>query len=181
MRLKEKIIIALIVIMTVLLALVPILKENKNNDTLEPSDNNIKIIIEGEINALDKNGDITNKMTIIVPSGTTYGYIISRINIYLTRYSIIDDNLKLKYYNSTKIKIESSNKTLNINSITKGKICLNTASKKELMTINGIKEQRALKIIEYRQNKRIESYTELKNILGLSDDAIENIKKQAFL
>lgn len=181
MRLKEKLIIALIIIMTLLLALLPVLMDRDNDDLINSEGTNIRITVEGEINAIDSRGELTNKITIEVPGGSSYMDIISRVDIYLTRYSIIDSNLGALYFSDAKILIKSSNRGLNKNNSTKGKLCLNTASKRELMSLPGIKESRAEKIIGYRKNKKIESYSELKKILGLSDDAIENIKKQAFL
>mgnify|MGYP003571699513 CR=1 FL=1 len=53
---------------------------------------------------------------------------------------------------------------------------LNSASKKELMSIKGIGVKKAEQIIEFRKNKSIQSADELKVIKGFGKKLIENIK-----
>lgn len=52
----------------------------------------------------------------------------------------------------------------------------NTASKDELVQINGIGEKKALAIIEYRKSHKIESVDDLKNIKGFGDKLVSKIK-----
>ena len=63
----------------------------------------------------------------------------------------------------------------------KHKININVASTDELITLYGIGEKRAQAIIDYRKNKKIESFSELKELLGVSDEVIINIKDKAVL
>lgn len=57
------------------------------------------------------------------------------------------------------------------------KISLNKATKEELMTLSGVGESKALKIIEYRNdNGEFKSIEELKNVSGIGDSIFEKIK-----
>ena len=60
-------------------------------------------------------------------------------------------------------------------------ININTASASELTTLYGIGDKRAILIIEYRKNKKIESFEELREIIGVSDEVIKRIKEKAIL
>lgn len=55
-------------------------------------------------------------------------------------------------------------------------INLQTASKDELMSIKGIGEKKADKILEYRKTNKINSPEDLKNIKGFGDNIVSNVK-----
>lgn len=57
-----------------------------------------------------------------------------------------------------------------------GAIELQTASKKELMTIKGIGDKKADLIIEYRKTNTLTKPEDLKNIKGFGDVIVENVK-----
>jgi competence protein ComEA len=57
------------------------------------------------------------------------------------------------------------------------KININTASKDELMTLNGIGEQTANKIIEYRKTTRFNDIEDLMNVNGIGNSKYESIKE----
>ena len=60
-----------------------------------------------------------------------------------------------------------------------GKININTATKDELLKINGIGETKANSIIEYRnKNGNFNNIEEIKNVSGIGDAAFEKIKNQ---
>ena len=55
-------------------------------------------------------------------------------------------------------------------------INLQTASKEELMGIKGIGEKKAEQIIEYRKTNKINSPEDLKNVKGIGDSIVNNVK-----
>lgn len=69
---------------------------------------------------------------------------------------------------------ENTSSTQNTN--IQGKISINTATKEELMTLNGVGEKTAEKIIEYRNTQPFNSIEEIKNVSGIGDSVFEKIK-----
>lgn len=197
-RKKEIIIIIFIAIICIILVILPFLinntntinnsNNNQNNGNIEEYDNTINITVYGEITYKPINSisddDITNQISFDTLKGITYGEIINKINTYLTNYSIIDSNLTKRYFESSKIYIKSSLKNDEIEQIdiTEGKININKATLDELTTLHGIGEKRANRIIDYIAiNGKINSFEELKRLIGVSDEIIGIIKEKAFL
>lgn len=195
-RKKEIIIVILAIIVAVILIILPFVinntpkssNSNQNENIIEKEDNTIVITIYGEITYKPINSisddDITNEMSFEALSGITYGEILNKILNYLTNYSITDSNLTKRYYESTKIYIKSSISTsINEEEINhEGKININQATIDELTTLHGIGEKRANRIIDYiKLNGEIESFEELKSLIGVSDEIITIIKEKAFL
>lgn len=57
-------------------------------------------------------------------------------------------------------------------------ININTASKKELMSLDGIGDKKAEAIIEYRTNNKFKSIEDIKNVKGVGDKLFEKIKTE---
>ncbi len=56
-------------------------------------------------------------------------------------------------------------------------IDLNTATKSELMSIKGIGEKKAQKILEYRKTNKILNVNDLQSLKGFGPALIKNIKE----
>ncbi len=176
-RKKEIIVIVLIILVTVALAFIPMIINYTKSDSeaitesKRPTTVNIKVT--GELKL--------DEINIKIPYGYTYGYIINKIELYLNDYSVIDDDRNKRYYEDSTVVIE----TRDIKSVTiednSDKININTANAGELTSLYGIGDKRALLIIEYRQKKNIESFEELKELIGVSDEVIKRIKEKAIL
>ena len=170
-RKKEIIIIIVILIITILLAF--------SNDIFH-RDNNSQTIITPSYVTVRVEGEVKEEVEIKIPYGYTYGFVINHIDVYLNDYSYYDVNLNEAIYEDVVLVILSYDIN-NQYDESKKEIAINTASKDELLTLYGIGEARANKIIEYRTNNRIDTFIELKELLGVSDEVIEKIKSQAVL
>lgn len=95
---------------------------------------------------------------------------------------IILSKTELKKLNSSESIKQNSNITTNNETATKSeedsnKISINNATKEELMTLSGIGEKTAEKIIEYRKNQKFSTIDDLKNVSGIGDSIFEKIKE----
>lgn len=72
---------------------------------------------------------------------------------------------------------EKTNKSSNKEEVkVDGMININTATKDELMTLTGIGESKADKIIEYRNSNKFNSIDDIKNISGIGESIFNKIK-----
>ena len=178
---KEIIIISAIIGLTVFLGFLPMIIsscDNKKDDEIvekEERNDYLSIIIKGELNV--------DKVNLEIPYGYSYGYIISKIKPYLNQYSIIDKELTKRYYEDSIIIIYSSdiNNEIVEEIDNSNLVNINESPKDDLTKLFGIGTKRADAIIEYREKKKIESFTELKELLGVSDEVISSIKEKAIL
>lgn len=178
---KEIIIISAIIGLTVFLGFLPMIIsscDNKKDDEIvekEERNDYLSIIIKGELNV--------DRVNLEIPYGYSYGYIISKIKPYLNQYSIIDKELTKRYYEDSIIIIYSSdiNNEIVEEIDNSNLININESDKDDLTKLYGIGSKRADAIIEYREKKKIESFTELKELLGVSDEVISAIKEKAIL
>lgn len=58
------------------------------------------------------------------------------------------------------------------------KVNLNTASIEQLVQLQGIGEKTALKIIEYRNNKKFATVDEVVNVKGVGEKTLEKLQDQ---
>lgn len=72
----------------------------------------------------------------------------------------------------------TNSNTANISKDEEGKINLNQATKEELMTLSGVGEKKAEKIIEYREeNGSFKTIEDLKNVNGFGEKSFESFGK----
>ncbi|MCR5113154.1 MAG: helix-hairpin-helix domain-containing protein [Acholeplasmatales bacterium] len=177
---KEYIIIGVIIALTLLLAFMPTMitscSSEDTSEVIEDSDttpSTITITVKGEIKV--------EELSLEIPYGYSYGYIISRIEPYLNEYSVVENDRTVRYYESTTITIASSDeKTIEAEiEPDSGLINVNTASLSELMSLTGVGTKRAERILDYRSTKTIETFEELQEIIDVTDAILEIIKTEA--
>lgn len=104
---------------------------------------------------------LTNEMVIYIPKKEE-----------VTK-SVVNDALVDKSNSVGFIDNESSNETTN----TSTKVNINTATLKDLITLNGIGESKAQTILEYRtKNGNFKTLEDLKKVSGIGEAAYEKIK-----
>lgn len=180
-------------------------KYEKNNETIEPInilskveekekeniklDETIKIDIKGQIKTpgvyeLPKDSRIID--AIEYAGGLLENAYTECINL----SKILEDEEIIMIYNWKELNnntLNTLNKTCTIQNTSNGNIenkneslntlvNINTASKEELMTLNGIGESKALNIIEYRTNNKFKNKEDLKKVSGIGETIYEKIK-----
>lgn len=100
---------------------------------------------------------------------------------------ISDINLAEKLEDSQKVdipakaieeeQVEESDEETTAQSQSSGLININTATKDELKTLNGIGDTLAQNIIDYRKNNEFESIEDILNVSGIGDSKYEKIKE----
>lgn len=126
--------------------------------------------------AIKKAGGLTSKAdtTNVNPSKS----LTNEMVIYIPKKeevtkSVVNDALVDKSNSVGFIDNESSNETTN----TSTKVNINTATLKDLITLNGIGESKAQAILEYRtKNGNFKTLEDLKKVSGIGEAAYEKIK-----
>lgn len=79
---------------------------------------------------------------------------------------------------SETVIVGTNSNTANISKDEDGKVNLNQATKEELMTLSGVGEKKAEKIIEYREeNGYFKTIEDLKNVNGFGEKSFESLEK----
>ena len=76
----------------------------------------------------------------------------------------------------TPIEISAVGMSNNTNANTNGQIDINTCTKEELMSLPGIGEVLAQRVIEYREQNPFKTIEDIKNVSGIGDKKFESIK-----
>lgn len=178
----KKINIKLIVIITIFVIIICcsyiiIKNKEKNNFKINNSDmqseyGKVCVYISGAIKnkgvyKFDKN--ILLKQAIDVAGGITEKADISKIDL----NKVLLDLEKIVI---PEIIDENIEPNLEEKIVKEGLININKADKDTLMTLDGIGEITANKIIEYRKNSEFEDIEDLKNVSGIGDSKYNKIK-----
>lgn len=143
-------------------------KLNLNSVTAKEKEDKIAVYINGEI----KNPGVY----YLEPNSRLYE-LLDVCGGITERADINNINLARKLNDSDMITITEKNNEIEFEEEeSDGKININIASKEELMTLNGIGEQTAKSIIEYRENIKFNDIEELMNVSGIGTSKYEGIK-----
>ena len=156
-------------------------KQQKEDDSLENNkqSSEIYIHIDGEVKNPGvykmKNGDRVNDV-IQAAGGLTDNADKSKINLAIK----IKDEMKIHIYKIGEDKNNSNSKSLdenaNSNLNNTKLININTASKDELCKLNGIGENKAKLIIQYREKKKFTKIEDITKVSGIGKKTFEKIK-----
>ena len=178
MKKKEILIIVLIITLTLGMAfsstIIDLFKKDEKIELEEKEEKYITLSFKGE---LLKEFDIKTR------KGVTFAYIYQFLEKYINSYSIVDIDFNKKFNESEIIIIDTLDKKEEeeVKEDLTNKLNINEALEKELTKLYGIGDKRAKRKIDYRENKKIESFEELQKLIEVSDYVIEQIKKEAFL
>ena len=92
----------------------------------------------------------------------------------------VEKECKCEICNNTDLFVEekeNNQKEEKLETINNNKININTATKEELMTVKGVGESKAIKIIEYREKTKFNSIEDIKEVPGIGDAMFEKIKE----
>ena len=156
--------------------------QQSNNNVQDKEKSKIMVHISGEVHKpglvmlIDGSRVID---AVELAGGLTQDADIDRINlakrlvdeekIYVPK---IGEELKEDIKESTMSSSTSSSKLVNDN----GKININTANKEELMSLPGIGEALANRILDYRQNNKFKSINDIMNVSGIGEKKFDSIK-----
>ncbi len=154
-------------------------ESNKDNVSVEASESQIEEVdayvdISGEVNkpGIYKFQDGTRVFEIIdMAGGLTSNADIEAIN----QAEFVTDGQKI-IIPSANSETAISNNSADAKS--SGKININTASKEDLMSLNGIGDSISERIISYRKDSRFNSIEDIKNVNGIGDAIFEKIKDE---
>ena len=137
-------------------------------------------------NNINLSKKLVNEMVIYVYTKTEYKSLnkednnICSTNTYEIDQCVENGSSVISTNNDSKTEEENINATEDLTSNTEEtdtKISINTATKEELMTLDGIGESKANNIINYREkNNGFKSIEEIKNVSGIGEAAYEKIK-----
>jgi len=177
-----------------------ILDIEEDNESVNVGSTKIKVDIKGYVKTpgvyeLDEGAIINDLIKLaggLKKNGTTDNINLSKKLTDETMVVILSKS-ELKKQNSAEVKsstnvttsseitqnnttISESSSTPETNSVVNTKISINNANQTELMTLSGIGEKTALKIIEYRTQNPFKTIEDIKNVSGIGDSLFEKIK-----
>lgn len=127
-------------------------------------------------------GNIKEEKIVRVKKNTTIKEVIDLCGGIKDNSDLSNINLKdkVKQGDIIEIPIKDKNKEeiQNENNINNNKININSADKKTLMSLTGIGEKTAEKIIRYREENKFSSIEDIKTVSGIGEKKYEKIKNE---
>lgn len=128
-------------------------------------------------------GEVKNPGVYYIAENTRLNDLIEECGGFTSDADLTDINLAEKLNDSDKVVIPRiSNKIENEDNSSSqddgnGRININTASKEELKTLNGVGDTLANNIIEYRKQNKFESVEDILNVNGIGESKYNTIKE----
>lgn len=149
----------------------------------QPKEEKGPVIVEAAKIEVTVEGEVLRRVTYVYYRPITYGLVLSRIENVRNEYSDFSSFDRTKEITeSITIIIPSLDKNNEYQEEESSKMNIHHASKEELMKLYQVGEKRAEKIINYISTiGKIASWDKLKEIISVSEEAMERIKEQAVL
>lgn len=180
-----------------------IIEVNKNKEVLPEEEQAIEEQTIKENNNIDENAQVISTIVVDVngavkkpgiyqlnegmrvndaidaAGGFTEDVNADYVSKYINKARILHDEEKLYIPkigdDVTSIEENIINSDENVNA-SSSKININTATKNQLITLKGIGETFAQRIIDYRKDKQFNNIEDIKNVKGIGDKTFEHIK-----
>lgn len=193
---RELIVILLLVILVLFISVFSFMKKDVKTgldlDDVDTSDDDELELEEAEEYAgtimVHISGQVYNPGLVELEDGSRVIDAVNKVGGLKKDADLNEINLAKKLEDEEKIYIpkigeydlmvdETTSSNSSSNSTTgNDKININTATKEELITLPGIGEVTANKIIEYRENNRFETTEDIQNVSGIGPKKFEDIK-----
>ncbi|NMB06946.1 MAG: hypothetical protein GX981_00990 [Tissierellia bacterium] len=197
---KEQLVIIFLILVIIIISLLGFLKKNilksstigldhsistenllmEIEDKLEDEDNEDSIIMVHISGEVYKPGLVELKPgqrvidAVELAGGLKKDADIDKIN--LAKKLVDEEKIYIPKIGEEEIPVELNSEISNDGSNSNGKININIAPKEQLMTLPGIGEVLAGRIVEYRENTPFKSIEDIKNVSGIGDKKFEGIK-----
>lgn len=165
----------IICLIIIILSIISIIFQNIDRKNLEKV-NKEESTKDGEI-AVYITGAVKNPGVYYIKENSRLSHLLDICGGILENADINKLNLAQRLVDSDKITVPVKQEKEEINfENEEKKVNINTASKEELMTLDGIGESSALKIIDYRQKQEFLEIEDIMNVSGIGEAKFNNIK-----
>ena len=174
----------IILILIILIAALFIRFENNKKNDIKVEINSGETTVTEEM-YVDISGEVKNPGVYAVESQTRLFEVISKAGgltesadtNQINQADYVEDGEKIVIPSINNVTDNEQNNNVTSDVYT-GLVNINTASKEQLMTVSGIGEVTAEKIIEYRKDKRFKKKEDIMNIKGIGTAKFEKLKDE---